>query len=207
MVAVAIVKTARGVRSGMVPSTGRNRYRGVSRPGDGALGWVAQRKGHCYAARFESEKAAARWLARRLGVSVSSLRWEWRGRDSGGSNSCHISSHHGVVYHRGCWEARGPGSVVLGYFGTEQAAVARVMKDRKVKKKSLVKRDFSRRVLRSHFKVKHRIFGDYIPGDVQCMYEQESKNAHIYKQDGDVIVVMVMVMMMVMMVMMVTMMR
>ena len=59
-----------------------------------------------------------------------------------------------------------------------------VMKVLKVKNKKLVKRDFSKRVLRAHFMIKHRIFGDYIPGDVKCMYEHESKNARMYQQDG-----------------------
>lgn len=155
-----------------------SRYRGVSRPGDGALGWVAQRKGYCYAARFESEEHAARWLARRLGVPVSSLLRENFERDREAA-----VSYRGVVYHSGCWEAR-VASTVRGYYGTQQEALRKVMRETgKTKKQLIRKQGFSMPTLRTRFRCKHRIFGSYEPGDVKCMYEHETKYARVYRQD------------------------
>ena len=37
--------------------------------------------------------------------------------------------------------------------------------------------------LPAYHMAKHRIFGDYVPSDVQCMYEQEHESAHAFKQD------------------------
>ena len=102
---------------------GTSRYRGVTRPGDGSLGWLAQKRGICYAARFTTEAKAATWLARRLGVSVSSLRQA----APPNVESEVKESFHGVVYHSGCWEARLRGGVVLGYFGSQDQALRKVM--------------------------------------------------------------------------------
>ena len=160
-------------------SHSRYRYRGVSRPGNGALGWVAQRKGCCYAARFTSEVRAAQWLARRLGVSVSSLR---RMKLPGAEREGKLS-YRRVVFHSGCWEARAAGGAVLGYFGTQKEALARVMKETRQTEKQLRRKDFSMATLRARFKGRHRIFRQYVPGDVQAMYDHESKSACMYKED------------------------
>ena len=155
-----------------------SRYRGVSRPGDGSLGWVAQKKGYCYAARFESAEHAARWLARRLGVPVSALLREKVERDREAA-----VSYRGVVYHSGCWEARVAGTV-KGYYGTQQAALKKVLRETGRTKKQLIrKQGFSVSTLRTRFQCKHRIFGSYEPGDVKSMYEHESKYARVYRQD------------------------
>ena len=157
------------------------RYRGVSRPGHGALGWVAQRRGRFYKARFKTEVSAAQWLARSLGVSVSALRRKRRRED--GQGQC-MSRYRGVVHHSGCWEARGSCGRVLGYFGSEKVALAKVMEVRQKTEKELRKDDFSKRALRSHFKSKHHIFHKYVPGDVQSMYEHEERCARtIFKED------------------------
>ena len=155
-----------------------SRYRGVSRPGDGALGWVAQRKGYCYAARFASEQHAAQWLVRRLGVPVSSLLRVQvaRGKEAG-------DPYRGVVYHSGCWEARVAGAV-RGYYGSPQKALKEVMRvTGKTKKQLIRKQGFSRPTLETRFRCKRRIFGSYEPGDVKSMYEHETKYARMYRQD------------------------
>ena len=161
---------------------GPGRYQGVSKPGDGALGWVAQRKGCCYAARFRSEQQAAQWLARRLGVSVSSLRRKTRPVAADRDREAQVS-YRGVVYHSGCWEARVAG-VVLGYYGTQREAIKKVMKEtRQTEKQLLRKKGFSRSTLQARFRCKHRIFGSYEPSDIRSMYEHESEHARIYRQD------------------------
>ena len=118
---------------------GVSRYRGVTRPGDGSLGWVAQKRGICYAARFTSEAKAAKWLAERLGVSVSSLRQTTL------PGSEVRESYRGVVYHSGCWEARLRGGVVLGYFGSQDEAVRKLMRETGRTRKQLRKRISPRR--------------------------------------------------------------
>ena len=162
---------------GSMGKQGASRYRGVTRPGDGSLGWVAQKRGICYAARFTSEAKAAKWLAERLGVSVSSLRQTTL------PSSEVRESYRGVVYHSGCWEARLRGGVVLGYFGSQDEAVRKLMRETGMTRKQLRKKDFSTKTLRTRFKCKHRLFGSYEPGDVRTMCEHESKSASIYRQD------------------------
>lgn len=161
---------------------GDSRFRGVTRPGDGSLGWVAQKRGVCYAARFTSEASAAKWLAGQLGVSVSSLRWP-------GSDK-HIvqESFRGVVYHSGCWEARLAGGVVAGYFSSQEEALRQVMRKTGMKKKQLRNKEFSKKMLRARFKCMHRIFGSYEPGDVRTLYAHESKSARIFRQASSIIV-------------------
>jgi hypothetical protein len=151
-------------------------FGGLTRPGDGSLGWVAQKRGVCYAARFTSEASAAKWLAGQLGVSVSSLRWP-------GSDK-HIvqESFRGVVYHSGCWEARLAGGVVAGYFSSQEEALRQVMRKTGMKKKQLRNKEFSKKMLRARFKCMHRIFGSYEPGDVRTLYAHESKSARIFLQ-------------------------
>ena len=154
---------------------GVSRYRGVTRPGDGSLGWVAQKRGVCYKARFTSDAKAAKWLAGRLGVSVSGLRHT----TPRGSGSEVQESFRGVVHHSGCWEARLPGGVVLGYFHSQDEARIAVMRATGKTKKQLKHKDFSTRTLRARFKFKHRTFGSYLPGDVRAMCEHESDVADV----------------------------
>ena len=162
-----------------MPGPGKGRYRGVSKPGDGSLGWVAQRRGVCYAARFDGEEEAATWLAKRLGVSKSALRWADPSRQAEPSRS-----FRGVVFHSGCWEARLPGGNVLGYCGSQQQALDLLLSRTRKKEKQFKKKDFSTRTLRARFRGKHRFFGSYEAGDVKTMYEHESKYAAlIYAQE------------------------
>ena len=155
-----------------------SRYKGVTRPGDGSLGWVAQKRGVCYAARFPSEMSAVKWLAERLGVSVSSLRGRGRGSDEHEVKE----SFRGVVFHSDCWEAR-VGRRVVGYFGSQAEALRQVMRETGQTKKQLRNNAFSTQGLRSRFKRKYQIFGSYEPGDVRAMYEHESSSARIFRRE------------------------
>ena len=148
--------------------------RGVSR------GWLAQKRGVAYRARFTSQMKAARWIAGRLGVSVTSLRI-----DSGGVRACadlKVSKHAGVTHSRGRWIARAKGKV-LGHYATEQAAANAVAKALRVGVGALKRRrGIPKYLAKRLFLVAYRIFRKYVPGDYDSMIAQETRGAHMFRQ-------------------------
>ena len=158
------------------------RYKHVSRPCiRGQLGgWVAQKRGVGYRARFASELKAAQWLAKEMGVSVASLRIRGQGvREK--DMMLMVSLYHGVVAARGRWEARVHGQT-LGRFDSEVLAARCVAKHRGVTVKSLKKGSVPPHVARRIFKVAYKVFHKYRPGDYESMVQQEMDAARMFQQ-------------------------
>ena len=112
------------------------RYKHVTHPPGGSCGWVAQKYGVCYRARFASQLQAVRWIAGRMGVSVESLR-----RPGAGVRECvnlKVAKHAGVTHSRGRWIARARGKV-LGRYANELDAAHAVAKALRVGWKALKK--------------------------------------------------------------------
>ena len=160
-------------------------YRYVSNPSIRGVscGWLAQKRGFAYRARFASQLKAARWIAGRLGVSVRSLRI-----DRDGVRACadlKVSTHAGVTHSRGRWIARAKGKVV-GRCATEQAAANSVAKALRVGVGALKKRrrGIPKYLARRLFVTAYRIFHEYVPGDYDSMIAHETRAARMFRQDS-----------------------
>ena len=145
-------------------------------------GWVAQKRGVGYQARFATAQAAAEWIAGKMGVTVDSLRHVARSKASVKVDpSLPFSMYRGVVQVRGRWVARS-GVRELGRFGTELEAAQCVARVKNVKVKSLRRRlrpGLAKRLFRAAYKV----FSKYCPGDLVNMLTHESVSRSMYMQE------------------------
>ena len=157
------------------------RYKYVSRPCiRGQLrGWVAQKRGVGYRARFASDLKAAQWLAKEMGVSVASLRIRSQGVRGTGTSFA-VSLYRGVVAARGRWEARVDGQT-RGRFDSQVLAARCVAKHKGVTVKSL-KRLVPPHLARRIFIAAYKVFGKYRPGDYESMLQQENDAARMFQQ-------------------------
>ena len=157
------------------------RYKYVSRPCiRGQLrGWVAQKRGVGYRARFASELKAAQWLAKEMGISVACLRIRSQGVRGTGTSFA-VSLYRGVVAARGRWEARVDGQT-RGRFGSQVLAAHCVAKHTGVTVKSL-KRLVPGHLARRIFIAAYKVFGKYRPGDYESMLQQENDAARMFQQ-------------------------
>ena len=158
-----------------------SRYKHVGFHG-ASLGWVAQKRGVGYRARFPSDMAAARWLAARMGVALANLRIGSRapGRVQ---RELRMSRYRGVVLSRGRWIARARGNVV-GRFPSEILAAQRVARCLGVPVHTLMKKSrggdcVARRIFTAAFQV----FSGYVPGDLVSMYQHEADSAKMFAEE------------------------
>ena len=151
------------------------RIRGVS------CGWVAQKRGVGYRARFDSQLKAAKWIADLLEVSVASLRIKPVGVKA--PATLKFSKHAGVTYDRGRWIARMDGGAkLLGRFGTEfeaaLAVAAATGSGVRVLKKSGIPKYLAKRL----FVAAYRVFRKYVPGDYNSMVAHEKLSVKMFLQ-------------------------
>ena len=159
-----------------MPCTKSSLYKHVSRPciRGQSRGWVAQKRGVGYRARFATELKAAQWLAKEMKVAVACLHIRRQGVRE-------MDRYHGVVAARGRWEARAEGQT-LGRFDSASLAARCVAKHKGVDVKSL-KRQVPSHVARRIFVAAYKVFGKYRPGDYDSMIEQENGAAWMFQQD------------------------
>lgn len=158
-------------------------YRHVSHPSIRGIscGWVEQKRGISYRARFASQLKAARWIAGRMGVSVASLRIR-----RAGVQACvdlKVAKYSGVTHSRGRWIARARGKV-LGRYATEQEAAYGVAKSLGVGVGALKRSGIPNYLAKRLFLVAYPIFREYVPGDYESMVAHETKSARMFLQDS-----------------------
>ena len=147
--------------------------RGVS------CGWVAQKRGVGYRARFASQLKAVRWIAGRMGVSVASLRI--RGAGVRECVDLKVSKHAGVTHSRGRWIARARGKV-LGRYANELEAAHAVAKALRVGVRALKRSGVPNYLAKRLFRVAYTVFHRYVPGDYDSMVALERQAAHTFRK-------------------------
>ena len=171
-----------------------SRYKYVSCPliRGKSHGWLAQKWGVGSRARFPTDIAAAKWLAKQMKVPLQSLQLlESKSGDkekvSGrqGVSAPHgkllFSSYRGVVYSRGRWLARFRNQIV-GRFDSQIIAGQCVARHRRVKVKTL-KKELPSNLCKKIFVSAYSVFRDYVPGDYHSMVEHELESSVIYQQE------------------------
>ena len=164
------------------------RYKHVSCPciRGVSAGWVAQKRGVGYRARFPTQRHAAKWMAARLGVPVDSLRLGRAGVKAKAKSELPRERYLGVTAVRGRWVARWRGRV-LGRFGDQLGAAESVAAAAGVEVRGLRRKGLPDHVARRVFGSAYQVFRDYVPGDYQSMIAHETASAQMYKQDSCVI--------------------
>ncbi len=159
-------------------------YVGVSKPKCRAIGWVAQNKRRgLWKSGFKSAKQAATWLAKQLGVRLSSLV-----RTACTKTPALAESRvHGVVAKkrpggRVLWETRVEGQPRRS-FASHADAVRVVARARRVNARSLAKKGPTRLHSRRQFQKAYRVFKKYVPGDLMHTRQQEVKCERQFKQE------------------------
>ena len=165
------------------------RYAGVTRPlVRGKRCWVAQQRSpRIWKACFQSQNAAARWLASQLGVELSTLKHD----SSGVLKRLPAARYHGVVVRikrgRGAlFEARA-GGCLLKTCSSELAAARAVAKACGTTVKKLRKKDaevFTKKLARSVFAATCSVFGKYHPGDLQHLELQETSCKTVFREES-----------------------
>lgn len=157
---------------------------GVSKPKCRDIGWVAQNKRRgLWKCWFKSAEQAARWLAKQLGVPVSSLA-----RTACKKTPALVESRvHGVVAKkrpggRVLWETRVEGQPRRS-FASHADAVRVVARARRVSAKSLAKKRPTRLHSRRQFQKAFRVFKKYVPGDLMHTRQQEVECERQFKQE------------------------
>ena len=163
----------------------RSRYLGITRPliRGQPRGWVAQpRRANVWKCGFQTQIAAARWLAKKLRVRLAALR---RPELASGrrvhTEEFGISCFRGVVPHGRRWEARAHGRR-LGTFKSQAAAAQVAARALRTSVKSL-RKPMSAKRARPIFKAAYQVFKQYVPGDLQHTRLQEHQCQHIFKQE------------------------
>ena len=163
----------------------------------GSRQWLAQHRGFkLWKIGFPDKDSAARWLARKLGATVSSLRKRSR------LHSLNTSMYKGVLPRLRSadgtisWQAQSGGEY-LGSFRTEKLVARAVAKRLQVslagllKKasgsrgaKSGVKRKISARRARILFKAAYPVFKKYVAADYASLTAMEDKFARAFRKDS-----------------------
>ena len=169
---------------GVVPMPGDSvvQYRYVSHPRIRGVscGWVAQKRGVGYRARFDTQLQAAKWIADLLEVSVASLRIKPVGVKA--PTTLKFSKHRGVIYDRGRWIARGDEAKLLGRFGTELEAALAVAAATGRGVRALKKSGIPNYLAKRLFIAAYRVFRKYVPGDYNSMVAHEKLSVKMFLQ-------------------------
>lgn len=162
-------------------------YAGVSKPGYRERGWVAQnKKAGLWKGGFDSEEEAASWLARALGLSRRSLLRSDEGPAA--RQRFVVSRFRGVVRRSrpqgDLWEARGAHGKYVGTYTSERAAAKAVARVLGVPVSKLQRKEpFTRRAACAVFRASYKTFRRYMPGDLQHLYQQESKCQAVFQKE------------------------
>lgn len=159
-------------------------YVGVSKPNCRAIGWVAQNKRRgLWKSKFKNAEQAATWLAKQLGVRLSSLA-----RTACKKTPALAESRvHGVVAkkrprRRVLWETRVEGQPRRS-FASPEAALRVVARARRVNARSLAKKRPTRLHSRRQFQKAYRVFKKYVPGDLMHTRQQEVECEQQFKRE------------------------
>ena len=164
------------------------KYRGVSRPTiKGVAGkWLAQHKNNprVWKKGFRTQRAAAEWLADKLGVDVSDMEAK-----TALSSQLPMSVHHGVVAHRRdigratMWEARHLGKLISSH--TSELGAARVVAKLRRTSVDNIRKDepMTRNMGQQLFSATHSVFHSYNPGDLANLQDIAISKATMLRQE------------------------